>query len=111
MNFTTSAWPFFDANSATVLLARLIDISTLPKQQLYNSRMPTSRCGVQYSPAVAVHSMHSRSVVAGLSSLSVRCLFQRRGVKLVGDAVDRERGKEQEVWDVRTDLVSDEAAG
>jgi hypothetical protein len=78
MNFTTSAWPFFDANSAAGLLARLIDISTLPKQQLYNSRMPTSRRGVQYSPAVAVHSMHSRSVVAGPSSLSLRCLFSEK---------------------------------
>src|SRR6266852_5568099 len=38
-----------------------VDISTPPKQQLYNSEMPTSRRGVQYSPAVAVCSMHSRS--------------------------------------------------
>jgi hypothetical protein len=32
-------------------------------QQLYNSEMPMSRCGMQYSPAVAVGNMHTRSVV------------------------------------------------
>jgi hypothetical protein len=32
-------------------------------QQLYNSEMPMSQRGMQYSPAVAVSNMHTRSVV------------------------------------------------
>src|SRR6266849_4427537 len=43
-------------------LVKHVDISTPPKQQLYNSEMPMSRRGMQYSPAVVVRSMHSRSV-------------------------------------------------
>src|ERR1700679_1652106 len=39
-------------------LVEHFDISTTPKQQL---EMPMSRRGMQYSPAVAVRSMHSRS--------------------------------------------------
>src|SRR5882762_9306287 len=57
-------------------LVEHIDIGTPPKQQLYNSEMPTSRRGVQYCPAVAVCSMHSRSVVdqeSGDRDIPIRC--------------------------------------